>query len=288
MKKLLILSTLSIFLISCSSEQKQKNSLIKENLKGNVKSLKGVSFEAIEKFGKIVKGIKKIDHTYKPKGMIYQDLFKKFNEKGFVIESKFTLFQGQLNFTYEYDNKNHLIERNSYNIDGSLKESEKYKYNNKGNQIESNCYNKDGSLKYKTKSKYDNKGNLIEQVEYNADGSLEYKDSFKYDNKGNLIEQIELNTKEIINYKITSRYDTNGNVIENTFHDVIKDSSFKRVYEYDEVGNIITQYNYNPDGSLDNIETLKYSYDKRNNWVKLVEFKNDMPLFIKERKIEYY
>ena len=178
MKNIIFLLSI-LFLISCANNEKEKNDLSKENLKGNVKSVKKNSFVAVDKFGEISKG-------------------------------------GRLK---EQDFMNHQI------------------FDNKGNQTERNGYYSDGSLSNKWTYKHDDKGNQIERIGYDSDGSFFNKWTYKDDDNGNLIE---------------------SNII------------------YDSDGSLSFKYNY------------EYTYDEKNNWIKCIEFINDIPLEIVEREIEYF
>jgi hypothetical protein len=110
--------------------------------------------------------------------------------------------------------------------------------------------------------KYDYKGNKIEENSYNSDGSLDSKWTYKYDDKGN---QIELNS-----------YNSDGSL------------SIKWTYKYDDKGNKIEENSYNSDGSLISKWTFIYEFDKQGNWIKRIDFKNEIPEFILEREYEYY
>jgi hypothetical protein len=51
---------------------------------------------------------------------------------------------------------------------------------------------------------------------------------------------------------------------------------------------MIEKNKYDSDGSLDWKETYQYEYDKAGNWTKRIEFWNEIPARIYERKYEYY
>ena len=204
MKNIIFLLSI-LFLISCANNEKEKNDLSKENLKGNVKSVKKNSFVAVDKFGEISKG-------------------GRLKEQDFMNHQIF-------------DNKGNQTERNGYYSDGSLSNKWTYKHDDKGNQIEGNCYDSNGSLSLKYTYKHDDKGNQIERIGYDSDGSFFNKWTYKDDDNGNLIE---------------------SNII------------------YDSDGSLSFKYNY------------EYTYDEKNNWIKCIEFINDIPLEIVEREIEYF
>ena len=58
--------------------------------------------------------------------------------------------------------------------------------------------------------------------------------------------------------------------------------------KYDEKGNKIESNRYNSDGSLYIKWTYKYEFDKQGNWIKRIDFKDEIPEFILEREYEYY
>ena len=100
---LLIVTTLTLF---CCSNQTEENDLTKDNLKGEIKSFTVFSYKAENRFGKVEKGIREKDFD------LDNDLQKKYDE-----------------------NKN-IIEKNHYNLDGSLSFKVTYKYDENGTQIE--------------------------------------------------------------------------------------------------------------------------------------------------------
>ena len=162
------------------------------------------------------------------------------------------------------EKKNDLTEENLKGKVKSIKETT-YEAVDKFGQIEkgdvlvdsSAVYTDDGRFKI-----YNEKGNKIEENYYNSNGSLIYKNTYKYDEKGNKIEEYHYDEDGKFNYKTT--------------------------YKYDEKGNTIEINNYNSDGRLDSKYTYKYKYDKNNNWIQQVKYKNNKPIQITERIIEYY
>jgi hypothetical protein len=110
--------------------------------------------------------------------------------------------------------------------------------------------------------KYDQDNNMIEEKHYNDDGSLHFKVIYKYDNLYNLIE--------------TRCYDRNG-VLES-----IEKS------KYDSFGNVTEVKQFMPSINKTTIETIIYSFDKNNNWVKKIRTYEGELYAIIERKIIYY
>lgn len=100
----------------------------------------------------------------------------KYNDKGDKIEwdwfSKGKLY---LKYTFKYDDKENLIEVDTYRPDGSLRNKEISLYDKKGNEIELDKYKGDGRLetKYSCKINYDTKDNWIKSTSF-KNGILSY------------------------------------------------------------------------------------------------------------------
>ena len=259
MKKVLTIVLAMLCLASCEKST-QKNDLAELKLKGKIKSIREIPYEAVEKFGEVVKG-DALDG-------FGENLQITFNEKGNKLEENFFNSDGSLNskYTYKYDDKGNKIELNSFNSDGRLSSKLTYKYDDKGNIIELNSFNPDGKLDFKLTYKYDDKGNQIESNYFNSDGSLNSKYTYKYDDKGNQIESNYFNSDGMLYYKNTYKYDDKGNKIEKNL--------------------------LNSDINLDDKYTYKYTYDQQGNWIQQIayEVKNgiEKPSQIVERTIEYY
>lgn len=261
-KNILLLFRLPFFL---RKKQQVKNNLEKEGLKGAVKSVRKITYDAEKKFGKIMKGKKK--ECYINTFNIINTLII-YNEKGNMIEWNSYNSDGSLDkkSTYEYNAKKNEITWSKHNPDGSLVDG-KYviKYDAKGNGIEKSDYNSDGSLRYKIDIEYDDQGNETEGNSYNPDGSLKYKVIVKSDKRGKEIERSKYNYKGNLKNKITYKYDAKGDRIE------------ENRYKYD--GSFLLKYVY------------KYKFDKQGNWIektKIRIYKFEIPKSITERKIVYY
>ena len=259
MKKVLTI-VLAMFCLASCEKSTQKNDLAELKLNGKVKSIREIPYEAVEKFGEVVKG--------DALAILGENQQITFNDKGNKIEENWFNSDGSLfsKYTYKYDDKGNKIESISFNSDGRLSSKSTYKYDDKGNKIEKNSFNSDGSLSSKLTYKYDDKDNLIEVNWSNPDGSLNSKYTYKYDDKGNKIEQNSFKPNISLSYKLTYKYDDKGNEIEiNSF---------------------------NSDGNLDDKYTYKYTYDQQGNWIQkisyVVENGVEKPSQIVERTIEYY
>ena len=259
MKKVLTIVLAMLCLASCEKST-QKNDLAELKLNGKVKSIREIPYEAVEKFGEVVRG--------DALAILGENQQITFNDKGNKIEENWFNSDGSLfsKYTYKYDDKGNKIEQNSFNPDGSLSFKSTYKYDDKGNKIESNSFNSDGSLDSKYTYKYDDKGNEIERNIFNPDGRLSFKLTYKYDDKGNIIEENSFNLDGSLDSKYT--------------------------YKYDDKGNIIEENSFISDVNLADKYTYKYTYDQQGNWIQQIAYKVkngvEKPSQIVERTVEYY
>ena len=97
--KLLVICFISVFNVSYS-QKKIENDLSKSLLKGKVKQIKTISFEAVEKFGVLIKSSKTGTNIIE------------YNENGFIIKTTEYDEKNKITSTvkYKYDSKNNLIE----------------------------------------------------------------------------------------------------------------------------------------------------------------------------------
>lgn len=294
---------------SCNSSKKE-NDWDKNDIKGKVKSITEISYEAKDRFGKIEKISRKRKYDF-----IY-DYQKKYDIEGYMIENKEFNSDGSLKskIIYKYDDMGKLIEGNENNSDGSFLKCYINIYNDKGVIIETNYYNTIGNIETKYTYKYDKRGNKIETNEYNSDGNIETKYIYKYDDKGNKVEENKYNSDGILKTKYIFKYDNKGYLLEkNTFYSEGLETITKYDYQFDDIRNKIISKNYLYenysykvvdifDKSGNEVETIfydeyevitshytyEYEFDEQKNWIKKIEFKNQTPTYLLEREIVYF
>ena len=282
--------------------QEEINNLESKLLLGKVKSIKAVSYDAVEKFGELQKG--------KTTGIIITE----FNSQGYLIKETSYDEKNKITYVtkYTYDLKNNLIEKstpqigilliNKYDLenkciqtdelknDKSLKFRTKNKFSIDGKLIEANTYNSKGAFYKKSLYKYDEKGNLIDISWYNKDGTLSFKVLKDYDERGNIIK--EDNLIDILGERgstMTFTYNNQSKVIETHFtsNDGME---YNRTTDYDEFGNIVSENSssYSPLNQF----TINYSYtyDNIGNWIARTEISKGPfeKLTIIKREIVYY
>jgi hypothetical protein len=267
-----VLLAILLLNISCNESNSQKNDLEKENLNGNVKSITVNEYQAVEKFGEIIKGERVPVDRFSPEnkkivynqyGNLLEGYFGEvekyqYNGKNQLVSIKYTTSNSVR--TYKYDEKNNVVEENIYNND-TLFGKTKFIYDDDGNKIEENVFNFDGSLYFKVKNRFENKKN-IESIKYDSAGKLWSISNYKYDNNGNLF----FNKDVMGNYETISKYvfDSDNNILESI---VTNNYSSIRKVKY----------------------KFKYTkYDLKRNWLEKIDFIDDIPVKICVREIIYY
>lgn len=178
----------------------------------------------------------------------------KYNTFGKLIELKYD--DGVTKF--KYNNENNLIEESEYTISGELLQKHIYEYS-AGKRTESN-YDSKGNMYSKYVFKYNNKCWEVEELDYTQTGELYYTTISEYDAKGNYIKKKSVRIEE----KETS---------ESTF-------------TYDNYGNVLTEKTIWSDGKTNEFK-FDYKYDKNNNWVEMVSYRNYIPYEMEVRSIIY-
>jgi len=248
------------------------SSTVGQKPSGNILSYSDTYYSVRDKFGKVKKGEKLNDSTFR-------DEYVSFEQDGKIIHlteynpdgSIYRKFKGRYGFGYNnIESLNVLldlgtkIEQRPFLIE-SVKYSwgEKYEMTYKndinGHPIEETIYDLFGRVLFKIILKRDEYGHLVE--DNCSDGTV---NRYTYDARGNRIEWIYRSSNK--HFIITTyKYDVYGNIIEMNVT-----NSFKSVFKY-----YYDNFNYT------------YRYDERGNWVERTDFEFDKPCRIVERRIEY-
>ncbi|MFN8394961.1 MAG: hypothetical protein U0176_09965 [Bacteroidia bacterium] len=292
----------------CHFNKSPQNDLDKMRLSGKVRSIKQISFEATEQFGKIKAGNRTDDYL----DPLANDRYTIFDLKGNRIETgSFNLEDTIISkTTYRYDSNGKVVEETFYdaemrssdikqyvlNNDGNIikeirlgvinKLEASYEYDDIGNKVQEFHYNDDGTVAWSRKYKHDKSGNVIEDSWYNR-GNLKWNYRHKFDEVGNRIESIKYNHDESILEKEISKFDSDGHKIEESFYKADGSIKWKNKLKYDSYGNK-TELLIESENGSQTIRQFEYSIDDHGNWVRSVVFENDIPKFILEREIEYF
>jgi hypothetical protein len=260
------------FLAACSDDRpinRPINTLENMGLKGKVKTLTQIIYEAKDDINKVI---------------------SLFDNNGNLIEVSYfiTRIDGNLIFRdkeiYKYDEKGREIECEWSGVQMLGKYDEnKYglrrlsKYDEKGNRIEAATYRlTDGKLLEKYINKYDEQGNKKEEAKYDAGGTLIESFTIKHDNEGREIERISGHSDK---FRSKIKYDKRGNIIEKTNFGYPQKYKYDK---YDKFGNwLIREHTY---------REKQYTEEKMGPITKRtpVKGKGIKHTVITEREIEYY
>ena len=237
------------------------------------------TYKGLNKFGEIEKGelLLKSTDFYDKKGNIVSSSSKSEDP-----------YEPYLNVkeTTKFNIANHPIERNLYNLDGSLIQKWIFKYDKNGNEIENFLYKSDGSLNTKWTLKYNDNGQKIEECRFDSDGIQ--KNVFYYDSKGNIELLKGYNNDNLFSYsQNTYTYDYKGNVIKIETYNADNSLTYTVSNKYDLKGNLIEKES----NSSDDNKVFKDTYSQFNKlckWTKNIYYTNDEINTITIKIFEYY
>ena len=110
-----------LILLQACTTSKTRNDLTANNIKGNVKSVSVLYYQAVEKFGMMREG--ELTGTNRTL----------YDSKGFAIE--YDELVRKSFYRYVFNEQNQPSEKNTYNSDSTLVSKETYLYDNVGNKI---------------------------------------------------------------------------------------------------------------------------------------------------------
>ena len=134
MKYFFLLCFIPFLLISCKKTS-EKNDLQKQNIQGEVSSIRMIPYKLIEINGKIQKGEVAQER---------ENSLVKYNSYGNLIEKIFYQKNNDLarKYTYVYNEKQQRTLVDYYKVENNLNFQYKYKYDEQGNRIEITEYTK--------------------------------------------------------------------------------------------------------------------------------------------------
>lgn len=241
---------------NCSSHK--MNDLIRFDLKGHIRTIKEITFEAIDSSGTIAPG-KRSRPSWK------KDSYKVFNIDG------------------------NLIQEIQYKTDGEVRNKIFYKHISSENKTEEYTFKPDNILLYKRITLYSGEGRLIEKFLYGADDSLLSKWIYTYNNKGFKTEENQFfPQKEKPTIRTIYKYDKKGNKINEEMYNSEGGLIAKWLSKYNRKGLAEEESYYYSDGSLNSKENYSYEFDEKGNWIRQIIHENDQPRYIVIREIVYY
>jgi hypothetical protein len=193
----------TFLLLVCSlvSIAQAKSDLVRQKLKGRVKTITELEYDA-KKGDLRTKAVT----NYSDSG----------NQIGFTTYSPDGVLLSKAAFIYD---SGALKEENRYKADGSLMVKITRKYDEKGNIVEEQNFDGGGTMFLKVIPRYDPKGNRKVKDSYNEYGILFLKANYKFDEKGNEKEMKEYDSHHSLSFTTTfsyDKFDSQGNWLERT------------------------------------------------------------------------
>ncbi len=210
-----------------------------------------------------------------------------YDKKGQWIESSEYDASGVLlsKVLNEYDQQGKLIEYGYYDSKGNLIEKRSFKFADDGKELEYRSYNREGLLE-KRISKYDSQNRLI-QLDRFSDTETNWKNRviFTYNEKSQVTQLDSLSSAGGIS-KFAFQFDENGNVINSSEKDTHGQLIEEITYEYNRDNQPTQILNHHPQDNMR--EKIVYEYDSYGNWIRKIDYVNEIPLTITRRDILYY
>lgn len=203
---------------------------------------------------------------------------------------------GNILLRREFDSDKKLIKKfqNEYDYQNSTYKEFEFKNNDSLNIYSVSDYSIDSNKR------------ISSEVHYLANGNVLFESELTYDSNGNKTKEIEsengnqtiiewiniyeekqlVERKEYLNgndkfSKTIFKYDDLGNVVKKIWINQQGETVFNDSFEYDKFRNVTAKL------SEKSRQTFTYEYDQNNNWIKRIEYINDTPWIITERKLEY-
>lgn len=279
-----------------------KTAIEQENLNGPVSSVLIQRFFAKEKYGEIIidrSAAKNLPDSkicfdslgYLINKITYDTMGVTYLAESFTYNEQHQLFL----HLQKYANKTRLETKFTYNEAGDKITESFYRqgaemtryifeYNEKGHISKESKYGKDGDLTERTIFKCDENFKTKVGTLKDKNGKVWQENKFTYDMNGNLIE--ELVTNPDYTQKTVYKYDNSGNQIYYEINNPDWYSAY--AMEYNIHNDVIKVLEYSRSGVLIKTIVYEYEYDKKNNWIKCIQFENDIAKEITTRKIEYF
>ncbi len=244
-----------------------------------------------------IKTVKEASYSAKRSGLIVRDsiLLSKldkisyYNEKGFLVkyqkyETDGSLYENTILIKNENDK---LLKRITQDSKGKLKKYLTTKLDDKDNIIEYNTYNNQDELVNIQIKEYDSNGNNISFINKSIKSNRTFKTLYKYNTFREMIKETDYKPDSSIKDIRTYKYDKKGNEIEQ--HLNRPDGSFtKFVSEYDQFNNLILHNWFDKNGNQKHQTSFEYVYDNNGNWLTKKRYSNGELRYVWEREIEYY
>jgi YD repeat-containing protein len=282
--RIIVTLTASLLMIGCSQESSKTTDLEALNLKGKVKCVKETSYR-VEKNG---------DGNFlfiarENRKACKKDMQTLFDDRGNGIEIIFFNSDESISSKseIEHNTQNNALGESRYDSEGKLLFKKKYKYNSKGKRIEEINLDADGKTQFISISTTDKNGDEVESLMFSENGSVDIKWISKFDKKGKRIEMRRLDEEADYEVLFSFKYDNEGKLIEEIEHRADGKIITKTSFKYDQSGQVVEEIFTDEDNNSE-LWVFEYEYDEVGNWIKRIEIKENKPVYLVVRDIDYF
>ena len=283
-KMISILLLVTILLTACGKQGKGKKSNLRKSdreelfIKGDVKSVRITTHEAVESFGEI------------EKKKFISDILEVYNEDGFKKEYYEFDSSGKIDHKRWSENGGFISKGETYLETGEVYQRLLIDVDAHGNNVVGSFQSNKGKLLEKQIRDYDINDNLLQVTVYSSDGSVLEKTLNSYNSNGKLIEnsKVDGTGKQMIRWEhdyrnLTKFPNLNNDYYRSTEYDSADDVVCCRYYQYNDEG-MITEIKVDNYTSPAVTFTYEYTYDKNKNWTTRVTRRNGVATEISERQ----
>ncbi|MBQ9311927.1 MAG: hypothetical protein IJ213_02660 [Bacteroidales bacterium] len=271
----------SIIFFFTSCQTNEKTDVENAGLKGNVKSVREISYEAFGNADTLVKG--DIISTNDSK-----NCFISYNRNGYITNVTEYDEYNEKNSTwlYRYDKKGERILNSVFlSPNNEVIDSISYIYG-KYRQAKEYVRYSEGEVVKKFQRTFDKKGNITSEKILTSDNSIERISKFLYSN--DLLKEVQvLDDNNNILSECYYTYDNKKNMSSMTLFGGDKKYISKGKYLYNKEGFISCEVISRPGYTDLNLNYI-YTTDAKGNWVQRIMLSDNEAYKITTRQIEYY
>lgn len=264
------------FLVSCKSKTYISTFTQEYDVHGKVKELTKFNYSVIRKNNEYVpEKLSPYIDSYNPNYSVL------FDSEGYPLQYEKFDTDSSIIYTLKYTRTGNII--NVQNIDNDKSEYlyEKIELDNNKQILSEEFYNRKKELKEQKTYSYPDKNTKIQTTTlYLTDSTYKYVNTFTKIN--DMYELTETNSARFVcEFKDGKKYFIKQHKTDSTLN-------FTEVFEYDENKNEIAKSELK-NGTIKEIETVKYTYDSHKNWIQKISFYSKRaPSSMYVRQIRYY
>lgn len=208
-------------------------------------------------------GLKKLRRCYIKNDSLSYTLFYVYNQDKYLVSNRIQNKTGSYtSLVFEYDANNNLVKETNYAQNGTVESTTSNKFN---------CENR---VEESGKHDYLLKSSIIQAFQYNTNG-LKTEESFCRPEDKKLMQRITYQYNALNKPASITTYGPEDQILE------------KKMFRYDQNGNI-TETLILDDKQVQKKQTVTFTYDHHQNWVRSIVRNNEATSMIIERKYDYY